>query len=45
VIGSLSFHRAVPVGVAAEADRPFEVALDLDRAHLFDKASGQVIAV
>ena len=46
VIGSVAgapFTAQMPVGVAAQPDQPFEVALDLDRAHLFDKATGQVI--
>lgn len=46
VIGSLGrcpFTAQMPVGVAAEPDHPFEVALDLDKAHLFDRASGEVI--
>jgi len=46
VIGSVAgspFTAQMPVGVAAQPDQPFEVALDLERAHLFDKATGQVI--
>jgi len=44
-VGRFPFTAQMPVGVAAEPDQPFEVALDLDRAHLFDKATGQVVAV
>jgi len=44
-VGRFPFTAQMPVGVAAEPDQPFDVALDLDRAHLFDKASGQVVAV
>ena len=48
VIGSLGrfpFTAQMPVGVAAEPDQRFDVPLDLDKAHLFDKATGRVIAV
>jgi multiple sugar transport system ATP-binding protein len=44
-IGRFPFTAQMPVGVAAEPDRPFEVALDLERAHLFDKSTGQVISI
>jgi multiple sugar transport system ATP-binding protein len=44
-VGRFPFTAQMPVGVAAAPDQPFEVALDLDRAHLFDKATGQVVAV
>jgi multiple sugar transport system ATP-binding protein len=42
-VGRFPFTAQMPVGVAAEPDQPFDVALDLDRAHLFDQATGQVI--
>jgi multiple sugar transport system ATP-binding protein len=48
VIGSVGrspFTAQMQVGIAAEPDRPFEVALDLERAHLFDKSTGQVIPI
>jgi hypothetical protein len=48
VIGSVSrapFTAQTRVGIAAEPYRPFEVALDLERAHLFDKSTGQVIPI
>jgi multiple sugar transport system ATP-binding protein len=42
-VGAFPFTAQMQVGVAAEPDRPFDVGLDLERAHLFDRASGQVI--
>jgi multiple sugar transport system ATP-binding protein len=42
-ISIFPFTIQMPVGVAAEPDRPFDVALDLLRAHLFDRATGQAI--
>jgi multiple sugar transport system ATP-binding protein len=42
--GAFPFTVQMQVGVAAEPDRPFEVGLDLERAHLFDAASGRIIA-
>jgi multiple sugar transport system ATP-binding protein len=42
-VGAFPFTAQMQVGVAAEPDQPFDVGLDLQRAHLFDKASGQVI--
>ncbi|OKO84416.1 sugar ABC transporter ATPase [Bradyrhizobium sp. NAS80.1] len=42
-IGDVPFTAQMQVGVAAEPDRPFDVALDLDKAHLFDKSTGCVI--
>jgi multiple sugar transport system ATP-binding protein len=44
-VGRSAFTAQMQVGIAAEPDRPFEVALDLERAHLFDKSTGQVIAI
>jgi multiple sugar transport system ATP-binding protein len=44
-VGDLPFTAQMQVGVAAEPDRPFDVGLNLQQAHLFDKASGQAIAV
>jgi multiple sugar transport system ATP-binding protein len=42
-VGNVPFTAQMHVGVAAEPDRPFEVGLDLERAHLFDRATGQAI--
>jgi multiple sugar transport system ATP-binding protein len=42
-VGAFPFTAQMPVGVAAEPDKPFDVALDLDKAHLFDKETGRVI--
>ncbi len=42
-IGPFPFTAQMPVGVAAEPDRPFDVSLDLEKTHLFDKATGQVV--
>ena len=42
-VGGTPFTVQMPVGVAAAPDQPFDVVLDLDRAHLFDKTTGQVI--
>jgi multiple sugar transport system ATP-binding protein len=44
-VGRFPFTAQMPVGVAAAPDQSFEVALDLERAHLFDKATGQMVAV
>lgn len=44
-VGEFPFTAQMQVGVAAEPDRPFEVALDLERAHLFDKSTGRVIMI
>ncbi|WP_029078412.1 ABC transporter ATP-binding protein [Bradyrhizobium sp. th.b2] len=46
VIGAVSdfpFTAQVPVGTTAEPDRPFDVGVDLERVHLFDKSSGKII--
>jgi multiple sugar transport system ATP-binding protein len=42
-VGGSPFTAQMPVGVAAAPDQPFEIALDLERAHLFDKTTGDVI--
>ena len=42
-VGAFPFTAQMQVGVAAEPDQPFDVGLDLQRAHLFDKASGKAI--
>jgi multiple sugar transport system ATP-binding protein len=42
-VGPFPFTAQMPVGVAAEPDRPFDVSLDLEKTHLFDKATGQVV--
>jgi multiple sugar transport system ATP-binding protein len=42
-IGDGPFTAQMPVGVQARPDEFFNVPLDLDKMHLFDKATGQVI--
>jgi multiple sugar transport system ATP-binding protein len=42
-VGAFPFTVQMPVGVAAEPDRPFDVAIDIERTHLFDRATGQAI--
>jgi multiple sugar transport system ATP-binding protein len=42
-VGRFPFTAQMPVGVAAAPDQRFDVPLDLDKAHLFDKATGLVI--
>jgi multiple sugar transport system ATP-binding protein len=32
------------VGVSAAPDRPIDVAIDLERTHLFDKVSGEAVS-
>jgi multiple sugar transport system ATP-binding protein len=44
-VGRFPFTAQMPVGVPAEPDQPFRVALDLDRAHLFDKATGRAVVL
>lgn len=44
-VGQFPFTAQMPVGVTAEPDNRFDVPLDLEKAHLFDKATGRVIAV
>ena len=43
-VGAFAFTAQMPVGVAAEPDHVIDVALDLERTHLFDKASGMAIS-
>ena len=42
-VGAFPFTAQMPVGVAAAPDRVIDVALDLERTHLFDKVSGKAI--
>lgn len=42
-VGAHPFTAQMQVGVAAEPDHFIDVALDLQRTHLFDKASGRAI--
>ena len=42
-VGGFAFTAQMPVGINARPDEPFDVALDLLRAHLFDKVTGEVI--
>jgi multiple sugar transport system ATP-binding protein len=42
-VGGFPFTAQMSVGVRARPDEPFDVALDLQRAHLFDKVTGEVI--
>ncbi len=44
-VGGFAFTAQMPVGVKARPDETFDVPLDLDQAHLFDKATGDVIPV
>jgi multiple sugar transport system ATP-binding protein len=43
-VGAFPFTAQMPVGVAAAPDRMIDVALDLERTHLFDKVSGKAIS-
>jgi ABC-type proline/glycine betaine transport system ATPase subunit len=43
-VGAFPFTAQMQVGVAAAPDRFFDVTLDLERAHLFDKVSGKTIS-
>jgi multiple sugar transport system ATP-binding protein len=42
-VGAFSFTAQMPVGVKARPDECFAVPLDLEKAHLFDKATGEII--
>ncbi|QPF83143.1 sn-glycerol-3-phosphate ABC transporter ATP-binding protein UgpC [Bradyrhizobium genosp. L] len=47
VIGTVSdfpFTAQMQVGVTAVPDQPFDVGIDLERVHLFDKSSGKAIS-
>jgi multiple sugar transport system ATP-binding protein len=44
-VGRSTFTAQMQVDIAAEPDRTFDVTLDLERAHLFDKSTGQIIPV
>ncbi|WP_315834222.1 sn-glycerol-3-phosphate ABC transporter ATP-binding protein UgpC [Bradyrhizobium prioriisuperbiae] len=44
-VGGALFTVQMPVGVRAKPDEAFDIPLHLDQAHLFDKASGDVIPV
>jgi multiple sugar transport system ATP-binding protein len=42
-VGGFPFTAQMPIGINARPDEPFDVVLDLQRAHLFDKVTGEVI--
>jgi multiple sugar transport system ATP-binding protein len=42
-VGGFAFTAQMPVGVKARPDQCFAVPLDLEKAHLFDKATGEII--
>jgi multiple sugar transport system ATP-binding protein len=44
-VGRFPFTAQMQVGTAAEPDQAFEVALDLERAHLFEKSTGHAITI
>jgi multiple sugar transport system ATP-binding protein len=43
-VGRFPFTAQMQVGITAEPDQLLDVALDLERAHLFDESNGHVIA-
>jgi multiple sugar transport system ATP-binding protein len=42
-VGGFAFTAQMPVGVKARPDESFAVPLDLEKAHLFDKTTGEII--
>jgi multiple sugar transport system ATP-binding protein len=42
-VGGFSFTAQMSVGVKARPNQCFAVPLDLEKAHLFDKATGEII--
>ncbi|MFK4500621.1 multiple sugar transport system ATP-binding protein [Bradyrhizobium japonicum] len=43
-VGTFPFTAQMQVGVSAAPDRPIDVAIDLERTHLFDKVSGKAVS-